>query len=716
MSNSTGLPIEIRTFPDEVPSLPPWFAEVVILARHFTHQGYLDAISQQVRLARGRAGSFDVLDFVALLLGYAVSGEPTLQAFVDRLAPFAQPFMALFGRNQLPHRATLSRFLAAVDPTCRDALRQVFLADLTQHGCAGELVGGFLDRQGQRLLVFDVDGTRQAARQRALATNSDLPVAQRRMDAVCAPGYTGRKRGEVVRTRTTILQAHTQEWLGSFSNPGNGDYVLELEAACQVVTTYLVAKGLEHGQALLRLDGLYGTVGLLARIHPFKLGFLTRGREYQLLDHPAVQARLNQPSDGMVTQDASQIQRELFDVGFIADWLPERPEVVLSYRVLVTRRPAPADTAHITVGKLRDGQVYELFLTSQPAASLPAATLLELYQQRGSFEQVLSDEDAEQNPDRWCSRTSCGQEFWQIISQWVWNTRLHLGLVAQLHELRWTTWASALSPVEPVLSPVELDKSALTDAAPETVKEDQLVTMSLALSAPASSLHVSAGTLVPIYGPLVLSQAWAKARRRFSAQAFSVGEGDTLTCPAGAVLRPRERRNMPSGDLRVLYAPGANDCRNCALAPECLGRGASGEQPRRVSGVRRVVGWQVQPKAAGEQPGGVPNPAEPQQNGQQERVLQWGDVGGRRIRRNLVTQLRCQQVSITQHDAEPATPKAASEPHLWTRAERAHGRQSWASRLARNACGTGTPRSTITLAGIAPALAAYLGLPSMPAP
>ncbi len=710
MSSSTGLPIEIRTFPDAVPSLPPWFAEVVILARHFTHQGHLDAISQQVRLARGRAGSFEVIDFVALLLGYAVSGEPTLQAFVDRLVPFAQPFMALFGRNQLPHRATLSRFLAAVDTACRDALRQVFVTDLTQQGCAGELVGGFLDRQGQRLLVVDVDGTRQAARQRALATSSDLPVAQRRMDTVCAPGYTGRKRGEVVRTRTTILQAHTQEWLGTFSNSGNGDYVLELEAACQVVSTYLAAKGLEPAQALLRLDGLYGTVGLLARIHPFKLGFLTRGREYHLLDHPSVQARLNQPSDGTVTQDASQLQRELFDVGFIADWLPERPEVVLSYRVLVTRRPAPADTAHITVGKLRDGQIYELFLTSQPASSLPAATMLELYQQRGSFEQVLSDEDAEQDPDRWCSRTPCGQAFWQIISQWVWNTRLRLGLVAQPQEMRWTRWASTLSSIE-------LDRPALTDAAPGAVKEDQLVTKALAPAAPASSLHASAGTLVPIYGPLVLSQAWAKARHRFSAQAFSVGEGDTLRCPAGAVLRPRERRKMPSGDLRVLYAPGANDCRSCALAPACLGRGASGEQPRRVSGVRRVVGWQVQPQAAGEQPGVVPSPAEPQQqNAQHERVLQWGDVGGRRIRRALVTQLRRQQVSITRHDAEPAPPKAASEPRLWTRAERAHRRQSWANRLARNASGTTTPRYMVTLAGIAPALTAYLGLPSVPAP
>ena len=85
--------------------------------------------------------------------------------------------------------------------------------------------------------MIDVDATRQAARQRALATGPELPAPRRRLAGVCAPGYTGRKRGEVVRTRTTVLQAHTQQWLGTFSGAGNGDYGAELEAACRVVTT-----------------------------------------------------------------------------------------------------------------------------------------------------------------------------------------------------------------------------------------------------------------------------------------------------------------------------------------------------------------------------------------------------------------------------------------------------------------------------------------------
>ncbi len=62
-----------------------------------------------------------------------------------------------------------------------------------------ETIGGIFDRQGRRYLVFDVDATRQAARQRALPCDPTLPAARRRLDAVCAPGYTGRKRGEVVR-------------------------------------------------------------------------------------------------------------------------------------------------------------------------------------------------------------------------------------------------------------------------------------------------------------------------------------------------------------------------------------------------------------------------------------------------------------------------------------------------------------------------------------
>src|SRR2546423_13341951 len=82
--------------------------------------------------------------------------------------------------------------------------------------------GTLVDRAGNERVVFDIDGTRQAARQRALPKIEELPAPQRRLNQVCAPGYTGRKRGEVVRTRTVVSQAHSYHWLGSFGDRGKG--------------------------------------------------------------------------------------------------------------------------------------------------------------------------------------------------------------------------------------------------------------------------------------------------------------------------------------------------------------------------------------------------------------------------------------------------------------------------------------------------------------
>jgi hypothetical protein len=674
--------VDMQSCPQEVPSVPAWFPEVVILARHFDQRGLLETISTEVRLARGRAGHYDVIDFVALLLGYAASGEPTLEAFFERLAPFAAPFMALFGRDRRRHRSTLSRFLADVDAACLEALRQLFEHAVCQHAFAEDTLGGLFDRHGHQLLVFDVDATRQVARQRALTQRQDFPSPRRRMALVCAAGYTGRKRGEIVRTRTTVLQAHTQQWLGTFSGAGNGDYGAELEAACRVIVAYLQAKGLSPAHALLRLDGLYGTASPLARREHEGLGFLTRGRDYQLLDHPKVQARLQQPCDVIVQHDETHVQREVFDVGLITNWLEPLPDLPLTARVIVTRHAAPSTAAQVRVGKLIGAHVYELFLTSAPAQRLRAADIVDLYYQRGAFEQVLSDEDQEQDPDRWCSCTPHGQEFWQIVSQWVWNTRLELGLVGQEHALRWTQWSPAL----------------LSTASP---------TVPLPAEANASDAVVEEAVLAT-YGPLELAHDSGRARGRYTGQDFEILENGTLRCPAEKILRPQERRTLLDGSVRILYRAKKADCRGCRLAPACLGRQASGAQPRRVSAVRKRI---LQPLSSQSlRDVAPPAPSQPPS----QRELLWGDVSGRRIRHAFTTRLRRQRVTITASSDEPCSVAADGARRIWTRAERAHRRLSWAERLARNQRAAEARRYRFMLFGIAVALAAYLGLASAP--
>ena len=676
--------VDIQTSSQDVPTLPAWFAEVTLLARLLTQRGIFAAVCEHVHLARGRAGHYEVIDFVAVLFGYAISGEPTLAAFFERLAPFARPFMALFEREQLPHRSSLSRFLADMDEPCLQALRSLFEQDCFQHGFSQEQIGGLCDRAGERLVIIDVDATRQAARQRALTTQPEYPAPRRRLDEVCAPGYLGRKRGEVGRSRTTLLQAHTQQWLGTFSGAGNGDYVAELVAACRVVTQYLHSKDIPLIQGLVRLDGLYGNASVLIRVQQAGLGFLTRGRDYQLLTHPRVLARLATPCDCELVHPATGVRREVFEVGYLSDWLDPLFKHELRCRVIVTRRMAPAPPERVTVGKQRGDFVYELFLTSHPVHCLQTADVVQLYLQRGSFEQVLSDEDVEQDPDRWCSYTPLGQECWQIVSQWVWNLRLELGSVQQQPQMRQTH----------LLEDVPVHNQNATDSSAEECKPDE----------PMAEDEVES------YGPVELTQEWANAHGRFSGKDFVLLDEATLRCPADKLLRARSRLPLPNGNLRIYYSARIVECRSCPLAAQCIGDRASGNHPRQVSGIRHPIEPIRRPKVAPRH-----EPEEQPERPKQEPpcVLRWCDVSGRALRREWFRLLRRQQVTVEETDVMPIHPSSETSPQVLTRAQRTHARLSWQERQARNRNTRSSTQFRMMLFGIAPQVAAYLNLSSI---
>ena len=56
------------------------------MAGYLQKQGLLEAFAQQVRLVRGRFGTYEPIDFLALLIGYAISGERRLPDFFERVA------------------------------------------------------------------------------------------------------------------------------------------------------------------------------------------------------------------------------------------------------------------------------------------------------------------------------------------------------------------------------------------------------------------------------------------------------------------------------------------------------------------------------------------------------------------------------------------------------------------------------------------------------
>lgn len=658
MSSIAHSPVNIQTSSESVPSTPSWFGEVTVMTHFFKQQGILLAIEEQVRFARRRFGHFDTIDFVAVLLGYAISGERTLQTFYERLQPFASPFMALFDREHLPHRSTLSRFLSALDQVPVEALRTLFLTDVLARPLQKEeSTGGLWDRAGSQYLVFDVDGTRQPARQRALATSPDLPAAQRRFEEVCAPGYVGRKRGEVVRTRTTVLQAHSHQWLGTFSGAGNGDYRAELQRAATAIGAYLKAHSLVLSQALVRLDGQYGNGAIVADLAG--LGYVMRGKDYALLDFPQVQARLALPPDEQTTHPETGTCRALFDCPHLALTAAGSP-----VRVIVATHPTTTSEARI--GTTRGESVYELFYTSLPVGAFTASDVVALYLHRGAFETVLADEDQEQDPDRWCSHTPCGQEFWQILSQWVWNLRLHLGHALHPLSLRTTEFAAAHLPqVEPVVEPAPI-------CPPNPAVE---------------------------YGPPKFARP--SFTGGFPGSAFVPQADGTLRCPADHPLYPQERRREREGSLRVLYAARIGHCRPCPLREQCQASPTT-LKARRVS----AVYWPLSSSSATSDPS-PPSPPSPSAASFAHPLL-WKDWPRCLHRREVVKRLSHQRVDIAL--AEPSALGSPPPAQPLTRAQRAHCRLCWNERLARNARSPASPSVSIRLFGIPTAFAQAIGL------
>jgi hypothetical protein len=637
--------------------------EAVAFAQVLTHEGLLKTIQEQVRFARARFGQYDLIDFVVVLIGYVVSGEPTLLAFYERLAPWAEPFMALFGRDRLPHRSTLSRFLAALDQGTVETLRTLFQKDLLARKPFPS-PGGLFDRQGAQWLVIDVDGTRQAARQRALPQTEALPLPHRRFDQVCVPGYQGRKWGEVVRTRTVILQEHTHQLLGTFGGAGNGDYRGELRRAVGVITSYATQLGLSPASILVRLDGLYGDAAPLLDVLSAGLSVVTRSRAYHLLDLEMVRQQLLRAPDHVSTHPESGMTRALYDCASVL-LTPTGPEVRLVVATHAGTSSSPA------VGIERDGMVYELFVSTLPSLAFTASDVLDLYLHRGSFETALADEDVEQNMDRWYSHTPCGQEFAQILAQWTWNIRLELGQHLSPAELRTTEFAPTRNAETPSTS----------TPAPEV--------------APTSPV---------VYGP----PQWARPSftHGFPCSAFTPQPDGTLRCPANHPLYLQERRPERDGSLRILYAARIGHCRSCPLRAQCQ-ESSSTLKPRRVSAVLWPLSTSPSDSSPPPDTASVPLPSAP--------VL-WRDWPRCGIRRTWLKVIRSQTMCLESSEAlSPSRAPVPAEKGL-TRSERAHWRLSWDQRLARNASPSDAPAWSSRFTDCRPPLLPPSALSCLPLP
>jgi hypothetical protein len=146
---------------------------------------------------------------------------------------------------------------------------------------------------------------------------------------------------------------------------------VELRKGLAAIGRYLSTHQLSPERTLIRLDGQYGNGAVLSDVAGF--AFVTRGKDYRLLDHPLMRGTLALASrPGATTPAIRQMERSLYDC-------PAIPVGSLGtlYRVVVATHPAGKKKS--PVGITRKGVVYELFFTNLPQAAFTACDVVELY-------------------------------------------------------------------------------------------------------------------------------------------------------------------------------------------------------------------------------------------------------------------------------------------------------------------------------------------------
>ena len=258
--------IEVQTSAVDRPSVPPWLAEVTILAQHLATKGLLEAFTHQIRLVRGHFGYYEPIDFLVLLLGYAISGERTLADFFERLSPFGPAFMALFGRANLPHRSSLSRLPLRRGSPLREIpfVRFSSSSAFQKDGPRKPLGESLIDKDAVTLSLMWMRHARQRDNVHYLAIRCFLLHAAASMPSVrrVTSGGSGVRWYEHVPQRGPL---HTRQWIGTYGDRGNGDYQAELATALQAIKTYLAHFALTTQTALVRLDGQYGDAVVIAQ-------------------------------------------------------------------------------------------------------------------------------------------------------------------------------------------------------------------------------------------------------------------------------------------------------------------------------------------------------------------------------------------------------------------------------------------------------------------
>jgi len=545
--------------------LPAEYNEYLVVSLWMKTTQLWSWLKQRV-LAR-RAGAYELCDVVAALVAFFTHRTPVraLRDFLKKSKPYGPELAGVLDRHAWISQPALSRALAGVDlQLARQVSAQLLLSSSRQalsHQAVQQT--GYLDGQGDRWQVYHWDVTVTTLRRRALPQDEQLPEPARPGDRIAAPGYPGRKRGDIQLSRSTVSDANSALWLHADIQPGNGQLVSQLHLAAESIEQVEALVSKQVHDSVVVCDGVSGGLPQARVLREHGLKFVVRYGHYELLDEPQVQAWLQQGPWMAVQDSKSGPKRQAMSLGkrVLAGGQ-------LTATVIVSRRRLPRSGRHRGAGKVVGSWVYELYITDLAETRWAANDVVTLYYGRTAIENRFAAEDREFALDRIFSFTGPGQLLAVSVALMIWNLRILRGCSVLDDE-----------PVErlaqkPRPTPQQPLGTTSDDETPEPDTAQPLDPSSASTSSTSSGHEQEQ----PNESLRLAAERWCENHSSWHYR----HDHRALQCPAGQMLRFSSLRERNKGRLMARFRGRSSVCSTCPKRSHCTPRTTSSHFAKEV--------------------------------------------------------------------------------------------------------------------------------------
>jgi len=526
--------------------LPEWAGQYVVMAEGLRREGIARQVDERLPVNRG--SGYVGIDGFMFLLSYFSSGKRCgLKAFAAATIGWGPQLAALMERIRWPTQSSLSRLLACMEMEEVKHFVSWLLVDVSGTLPVPSEYVCQRDTLGQEWHTFHWDPTVIALRARGLPRGEGLPDGHRRSEGIAAPGYSGRKRGEVQVSRSTVQHAGSGLWVTAGLEPGNGNLGEQLREALVGIEKFAGVNDIPLNRCICCADGVGGGRVQVREFQHSPVHMITRLSEYHLLDKAAVWEKLKDARWQEVEDSGSGPKRYATELGSVSF------NGATAVRLVVSRFELKEGTAKRGAGVVHDGWQYEIFATNLDDSAFPASEVVTLYYARCGVENQFACENRELRTNRLHSYNPAGQLLVTAVALFVWNMQLQLG----------GKIAAKAPPVEMKTSPRQIGDMVLESPSIEQGHD----------VAPRNDEGVEWSPACYLSNPDLSAQAldaldWSQRLDRYPGWTWDVVQGG-LICPHGQCLELRRLQPRKNGSLSLWFRGTKRWCPACPKRSKC---------------------------------------------------------------------------------------------------------------------------------------------------